>query len=94
MLERPGPAAIRAGVLKVAHHGSAYHEPRFADAVDPAIALVLVGRDNDYGHPNAALLDRLVRGGSRVLRTDQGGDLAAVETGRGLAVVARGEPPS
>jgi competence protein ComEC len=80
-------------VLKVAHHGSAYQEPKFLDAVDPAVALVSVGLDNDYGHPNAALLARLTRGGTRVLRTDQSGDLAAVVDGRGLAVVARGDPP-
>ena len=94
MLSRPGPAAVRADILKVAHHGSAYQEPRFVDAVDPAVALVSVGLGNDYGHPNGALLDRLARGGARVVRTDQGGDLAAVATGGGLAVVARGDPPA
>ena len=46
-----------------------------------------------YGHPNPSLLARLSRGGARILRTDQGGDLAAVRTGSGLAVVARGDPP-
>ena len=61
--------------------------------VGPALALVSVGRDNDYGHPNGPLLDRLRRGGARVLRTDQAGDLAAVASGDGLAVVARGDPP-
>jgi competence protein ComEC len=93
LLRRIGPAALRADVLKVAHHGSAYQEPAFLDAVDPAVALVSVGAGNDYGHPNAALLQRLARGGTRVLRTDQGGDLAAVVTGDGLAVVARGDAP-
>jgi competence protein ComEC len=57
------------------------------------VALVSVGAGNDYGHPNAGLLARLSRGGSRVLRTDEGGDLAVVRTGSGLAVVARGDPP-
>jgi competence protein ComEC len=96
LLTRLGPAAVRADVLKVAHHGSAYQEPQFLDAVDPAVALVSVGLDNDYGHPNAALLARLTRSGTRLLRTDQNGDLAAVATGNGsgLAVVARGDPPS
>jgi competence protein ComEC len=93
LLTHLGPAAMHADVLKVAHHGSAYQEPKFLDAVDPAVALVSVGLDNDYGHPNAALLARLTRGGTRVLRTDQSGDLAAVVDGRGLAVVARGDPP-
>jgi competence protein ComEC len=91
ILRASGPAAVRADVLKVAHHGSAYQEPRFVDAVDPAVALVSVGAGNDYGHPNAALLARLGRGGARVLRTDVGGDLAAVAVGSGLAVVARGD---
>jgi len=94
LLSHLGAAAVRADVLKVAHHGSAYQEPRFLDAVAPAVALVSVGRDNDYGHPNASLIARLARGGARVLRTDQSGDLAAVVTGHGLAVVARGSPPA
>jgi competence protein ComEC len=93
LLTHLGPAAVRADVLKVAHHGSAYQEPQFLDAVDPAVALVSVGLDNDYGHPNAALLARLSRDGTRVMRTDRSGDLAAVATGGGLAVVARGDPP-
>ena len=93
LLNHLGTPAVRADVLKVAHHGSAYQLPEFVDAVDPAVALVSVGAGNDYGHPNDALLARLSRGGARVLRTDQGGDLAAVGTGSGLAVVARGDPP-
>ena len=93
LLDRLGPEALRADVLKVAHHGSSYQSVRFVDAIDPAIVLVSVGKDNDYGHPNPSLLGRLARGGTRVLRTDQAGDLAAVATGRGLAVVARGDPP-
>ena len=94
LLTHLGPEALRADVLKVAHHGSAYQDPGFLDAVDPAVALVSVGRDNDYGHPNAALLARLDHGGARVLRTDLAGDLAAVTTHHGLAVVARGSPPA
>jgi competence protein ComEC len=93
LLEHLAADAIRADVLKVAHHGSADQSPRFLDVIDPAVALVSVGKDNDYGHPNAALLTRLTRGGTRVMRTDQRGDLAAVAIGRGLGVVARGDPP-
>ncbi|MDG4799181.1 ComEC/Rec2 family competence protein [Micromonospora sp. WMMD980] len=82
-------SAIRADVLKVAHHGSAYQDPEFLAAVRPAVALVCVGVDNDYGHPNAGLMDRLTRAGARVMRTDTDGDVAAVRAGAGLAVVAR-----
>ncbi|XVV14158.1 ComEC/Rec2 family competence protein [Actinoplanes sp. CA-131856] len=93
LLHRLGPEAVRADVLKVSHHGSSFQSPEFVDEIDPDVALVSVGRDNDYGHPNASLLARLARGGARVLRTDLSGDIAAVDTGRGLAVVARGSPP-
>ncbi|HEX5542694.1 MAG TPA: ComEC/Rec2 family competence protein [Micromonospora sp.] len=90
LLDRWGPAGLRADILKVAHHGSAYQEPDFLDAVQPAVALVPVGRDNGYGHPDPGLLGRLSRGGARVLRTDVDGDVAVVRTDVGLAVVVRG----
>ncbi|MEV6495364.1 MBL fold metallo-hydrolase, partial [Actinoplanes sp. NPDC051633] len=93
MLTHLGAPQMHADVLKVAHHGSPYQEPAFLDSVDPAVALVSVGLGNDYGHPSGPLLDRLRRGGARVMRTDQSGDLAAVTAGSGLAVVARGDAP-
>ncbi|MEU3455947.1 ComEC/Rec2 family competence protein [Micromonospora sp. NPDC006766] len=93
MLEHAPPDAFRADVLKVAHHGSAYQDPEFVAAVHPAVALVSVGVDNGYGHPNPGMLARLSGAGARVLRTDTGGDLAVVRDGRGLAVVARGVGP-
>jgi competence protein ComEC len=93
LLDHLGPEAVRADVLKVAHHGSSYQSPRFLEEIDPSVALVSVGRNNDYGHPNAPLLALLAGEGARVLRTDQMGDLAAVVTRRGMAVVARGDPP-
>jgi competence protein ComEC len=93
LLERVGPGGLRAAVLKLAHHGSAYQEPAFLDAVDPAVAMVSVGADNTYGHPNPAVLGRLSRDGARVLRTDRDGDLAVVLTPRGLAAVVRGLDP-
>jgi competence protein ComEC len=82
-------ASLRADVLKVPHHGSAYSEPAFLAAVHPAVALVEVGV-NDYGHPNAGVLGRLRREHARVLRTDRDGDIAVLATGGGLSVVARG----
>ncbi|GAB3862401.1 ComEC/Rec2 family competence protein [Dactylosporangium cerinum] len=82
-------APLRADVLKVAHHGSAYQDPAFLDAVAPRIALVSVGAGNDYGHPSPVVLARLARGGARVVRTDEQGDVAVVrDTAGRLAVVA------
>lgn len=90
LLDTLASGALRADILKLPHHGSAYQEPAFLDAVDPAVAMVSVGAGNDYGHPNEALLGRLRRGGVRVLRTDLDGDGAVVWTERGLAVAVRG----
>ncbi|TML26279.1 MAG: MBL fold metallo-hydrolase, partial [Actinobacteria bacterium] len=87
-----GPERLRADVLKVAHHGSAYQDPDFLAAVHPRLALVSVGAGNPYGHPNLAMLAGLRRDGARVLRTDLDGDLAAVVDGSGLEVVRRGLP--
>jgi competence protein ComEC len=81
---------VRVEILKVAHHGSAFQSPGFLDAVGPSVALVSVGAGNAYGHPNPGVLARLSRGGARVLRTDLSGDVAATDSGQGLAVVARG----
>lgn len=84
-------APLRADVLKVAHHGSAYQDPAFLDAVAPRVALVSVGAGNDYGHPSPVVLARLARGGTRVMRTDEQGDIAVVRDAAGqLAVVAHG----
>ncbi|MGC9670508.1 ComEC/Rec2 family competence protein [Planosporangium sp. 12N6] len=85
-------AQVRVDVLKVSHHGSAFQSPAFLDAARPAIAFVSVGVGNVYGHPNPGVLDRLARGGARVLRTDRSGDLAAVDAGGRLAVAVRGAP--
>jgi beta-lactamase superfamily II metal-dependent hydrolase len=82
---------VRADVLKVAHHGSSSSSsPRFLKAVSPAIAVVLVGAGNPFGHPHQATLRNLVACGSRVFRTDIHGDVVVgtdgsairVETGR------------
>lgn len=93
LLERFGAAGVRADVLKFPHHGSVFQEPEFLDAVAPAVALVPVGVDNSYGHPHPAVLSRLERAGTRVLRTDTDGDVAAVVRGGALAVVTRMPPP-
>src|SRR5690606_34631666 len=86
LLRDLGPDALRADVLKVAHHGSSYQDNALIEATGARVALVSVGEDNRYGHPHPALLDRLAGAGMRVLRTDQEGDVAVVRTPDGLAV--------
>ncbi|GAB3153696.1 ComEC/Rec2 family competence protein [Microbacterium neimengense] len=60
-------------VLKVAHHGSADQDAGLQRQIAPALALIGVGADNDYGHPRAEILDILAVQGVTVARTDLDG---------------------
>jgi len=91
LLAREG-AGMRAQILVVGHHGSrtSTSEP-FLAAVQPAVAVISVGRDNPYGHPHPEVLQRLRTYGVRVYRTDSDGTVLidsdgtrwTVETGQG-----------
>lgn len=51
---------LTAEILKVAHHGSKSSSiAEFLEKVNPRIALIGVGKNNKFGHPNAGVLDRL-----------------------------------
>ncbi|WP_394214314.1 ComEC/Rec2 family competence protein [Brachybacterium vulturis] len=63
---RPGPADI----VKVAHHGSRFQHAPLYRQLGPALALVPVGRENDFGHPTEEALGLLHTLGAQVLRTD------------------------
>ncbi|HST67314.1 MAG TPA: ComEC/Rec2 family competence protein [Mycobacteriales bacterium] len=86
-------ADLRAEILKVPHHGSAYQSPAFLRAVQASVGVISVGRDNDYGHPSPALLHELDRLGVRALRTDRDGDIAVRRRDGRLAVVTRPQRP-
>lgn len=81
---------LHADVLKVPHHGSAYSDPAFLAAVGARVAVISVGKDNDYGHPAPSLLDDLARLALPVRRTDQDGDIAITGPRAELTVVVRG----
>ncbi len=81
---------LRADVLKVPHHGSRYQDPDLLGSLGARLAVVSVGRDNDYGHPSAPTLSLLRRAGMRVERTDEDGDVAVTVRDGRLAVVERG----
>ena len=84
-------ADLRADVLKVPHHGSAYSDPAFLAAVHARVGVISVGAHNDYGHPSPLLLGQLARLGVPVRRTDQDGDVAVLGSGGRLGTVVRHE---
>lgn len=58
-------------VLKVAHHGSSSSTSLdFLNQVMPNYSIISVGKNNTYGHPTTALLNRLSYINSKILRTD------------------------
>ena len=72
MLFRYHRSELAAHVLKVGHHGSASSSSlRFLKVVSPALSVISVGRNNEYGHPTAEALARLALTGTRILRTDE-----------------------
>ena len=67
---------IYSGILKIAHHGSKYStSPEFLEKVNPKDAVISVGKDNSYGHPNREILNLLQEKGINVFRTDEKGDI-------------------
>ena len=75
-------------VLKVAHHGSRTSSTQaFLDAVRPVFAIISVGQDNSYGHPNADAIDRLLDHNAVVYRTDLDGLVSIRTDGRRFHVL-------
>jgi hypothetical protein len=61
-------------VLKVGHHGSdTSTSADFLNAITPEDAVISVGAENDYGHPDSDTLGRLGAVGVTVHRTDEDG---------------------
>lgn len=58
--ESRSQGGFKVDILKVAHHGSGYStSSEFLAAAGPAAAIISCGRNNSYGHPHAATLQRL-----------------------------------
>ncbi|BEU87323.1 DNA internalization-related competence protein ComEC/Rec2 [Selenomonas sp. TAMA-11512] len=77
----------RATVLKVAHHGSKTSSTdAFLKAAAPLYAVISVGANNTFGHPDPSVLERLETTGARVLRTDCDGAIRFATDGRMLRV--------
>ena len=81
--------ALQADVLKVGHHGSSTSSTAaFLDAVKPRVAVVSVGVNNSYGHPDKIVLQSLIDRGVLALRTDMLGSVVLRTDGRTLEFAA------
>lgn len=85
--------AVQVDVAKVPHHGSRRQHPGLPLWAGAAVAVISVGRDNDYGHPAVSTVAAWQRAGSEVLRTDIGGHIALTrDPDDGRLIVTRSAP--
>lgn len=67
---------ISADVLKVGHHGSGSSTTQdFLKKVNPSVAVISVGINNSYGHPDDNVLERLNKSHIDIRRTDESGTI-------------------
>lgn len=78
---------VSCDVLKVPHHGSDTSSTKdFLKAAGPSVALISVGFDNEYKHPDKDVLKRLGNVGAEIYRTDLNGTITVTIAGGQLTV--------
>ena len=74
---------LKSDILKVGHHGSRTSSTEeFLNIISPKVAVIGVGKNNNFGHPNGNVLTRLQVLNSVVYRTDLNGEIMIEEIGR------------
>lgn len=84
---------LQSDVLCVGHHGSddATSYP-FLYEVMPNYAVISVGKDNSYGHPDGNTLSRLRDADVTVFRTDLQGDIICTSDGQTIKFTVEKNP--
>ncbi len=78
---------INADVLKVGHHGSKYSTTdEFLNKVNPKYAIISVGKNNSYGHPNQSTLDKFKQKNIQIFRTDELGTILVTSDGETITI--------
>ncbi|OGC06312.1 DNA internalization-related competence protein ComEC/Rec2 [candidate division WOR-1 bacterium RIFOXYA2_FULL_36_21] len=76
---------IKSDVLKIGHHGSnTASSYDFLKVVDPSIAIISVGKKNQFHHPHKSTLSKLEERRISVFRTDLSGTVTVLTDGRGF----------
>ena len=79
-----GKQILKSDILKVAHHGSKSSSIDGVLAeIKPQIALIGVGKNNKFGHPNNGVLERLQTLKCKIYRTDECGEISIIVNNQG-----------
>ncbi|MDD5888339.1 MAG: ComEC/Rec2 family competence protein [bacterium] len=77
---------IASDVLKLGHHGSKYSTSEaFLKKVSPTYAIISVGKNNTYNHPNTETINTLNKNNIKIYRTDQDGTIVAKSNGSSIS---------
>ncbi len=83
---------LQSDVLKVGHHGSSYSSCNdFLEAVNPVVAVIGVGADNDYDHPGDDVIERLSVYCDNIYRTDIHGNIVIGSDGSQLKILTEND---
>lgn len=76
---------LTSAVIKIGHHGSRYStSDQLLKEVRPQLAIISVGEDNKFGHPDPLTIDKLDKNGIKISRTDQNGEIIIKSDGQGI----------
>jgi competence protein ComEC len=76
---------LKSDVIKISHHGSiTATSQKFLEKVNPKIAIIMVGKDNSFDHPNLRIIKRLERENIKIFRTDKYGTIKIISDGNKL----------
>lgn len=77
---------LSSDVLKLGHHGSSSSSSKeFLDKVSPKIAVISLGKNNDYGHPHKETTTELKKRNIQTYRTDVDGSVVLISDGKNIS---------
>ncbi|KHD15646.1 ComEC/Rec2 family competence protein [Clostridium butyricum] len=77
---------LKADILKVSHHGSSSStSDAFLNRVSPKYAVISVGKNNIYDHPNDTIISKLNTYKINILRTDIQNNITLISDGTNIS---------
>lgn len=89
-----GNSSLECNVLKIPHHGSrGSFVPKLYAETKPKVAVISVGKNNNFGHPSREVMQHLLSMGTILFRTDKHGAVIVTSDGKRCFVQSVREDP-